>query len=117
MSNLEQELKQALRRVEPSSGFAERVLERTKAPAPADVSWWESLMVVLRPPRVQWVALSLVLSVMIPAAGVYRNQERQARAEGERARQQLMLAVRVAGSKVHRVQQRVLEMGRMDTRI
>ncbi|MBZ5595777.1 MAG: hypothetical protein LAP39_26355 [Acidobacteriia bacterium] len=116
MSYLEEDLKRTLRRIEPSAGFAERVLERANAPAPPEPSWWESLGVLLRPPCVQWVALSLVISFMIPAAGVYRK-ERQTRAEGERAKQQLMFAVRVAGNKVHRVQQRVLEMGRMDTRI
>jgi hypothetical protein len=115
MSYLEDELKTALRRAEPPAGFAERVLERAKAPAPPQPAWWESLRALLYPPRVQWVALSLVMSLMIPAAGVYRREHQ--RAEGERAKQQLMLAVRVAGNKLHRVQQRVLEMGRMDTRI
>jgi len=115
MSYLDDELKTALRRTEPPAGFAERVLERAKAPALPEPSWWESLGVLLRPPRLQWVALSVVMSLMIPAAGVYRR-ERQ-RAEGEKAKEQLMLAVRVAGGKLHRVQRKVLEMGRMDTRI
>jgi len=116
MSHLEDELKTALRRMEPPAGFAERVLERAKTPALPEPAWWESLAVLLRPPRLQWVALSVVMSLMIPAAGVYRR-ERQERVEGERAKQQLMIAVRVAGNKLHRVQQKVLEMGRMDTRI
>lgn len=116
MSYLEEDLKKALRRVEPPAGFAERVLARANAPAPPEPSWWESLTVLFRPPCVQWVALSLIISVMIPAAGVYRR-DRQERAEGEKAKQQLMFAVKVAGNKLHRVQQRVLEMGRMDTRI
>jgi len=116
MSYLEDDLKMALRRTEPPEGFAERVLARANGPAPAEPTWWDYLMVLVRPPRVQWVALSLIVSVMIPAAGVYRK-ERQARAEGERAKQQLVFAVHVAGTKLHRVQQKVLEMGRMDTRL
>ena len=116
MSYLEDDLKMALRRTEPPEGFAARVLERAKAPAPPEPSWRESLMVLLRPPRVQWVALSLIAGLVIPAAGVYRR-EQQSRAEGERAKEQLMIAVRVAGNKMHRVHQKVLEMGRMDTRI
>ncbi|HXA03590.1 MAG TPA: hypothetical protein VNY30_02080 [Bryobacteraceae bacterium] len=116
MSYLEDDLKMALRRTEPPEGFADRVLARANGPAPAEPSWWEYLMVLVRPPRVQWVALSLILSVMIPAAGVYRK-ERQERAEGERAKEQLVFAVHVAGNKLHRVQQKVLEMGRMDTRL
>jgi hypothetical protein len=116
MSYLEDELRTALRRTEPSEGFAERVLARANGPAPAEPRWWEYLMVLVRPPRLQWVALSLIVSVMIPAVGVYRK-ERQARAEGERAKEQLVFAVHVAGNKLHRVQQKVLEMGRMDTRL
>jgi hypothetical protein len=116
MSYLEEDLKKALRRVEPPAGFAERVFARASAPAPPGPSWWESIIVLFRPPNVQWVALSLFMSVMIPAAGVYRK-ERQEREEGEKAKQQLMFAVKIAGNKLHHVQQRVLEMGRMDTRI
>jgi hypothetical protein len=116
MSYLEDDLKTALRRTEPPEGFANRVLARANGPAAAEPSWWQYLTVLVRPPRVQWVALSLIVSVMIPAAGVYRK-ERQARAEGEKAKEQLVFAMRVTGSKLHRVHQKVLEMGRTDTRL
>jgi len=117
MSYLEDELKKALRRAEPSAGFAERVLARANGPAPAEPSWWERLAVLVRPPRMQWVALSLIVSIMVPVAGVQYRKERQARAEGQRAKEQLVFAVRMAGNRLHRVQQKVLEMGRMDTRL
>jgi hypothetical protein len=116
MSYPEDDLKTALRRTEPHEGFANRVLARANGPAAAEPSWWQYLTVLVRPPRVQWVALSLIVSVMIPAAGVYRK-ERQARAEGEKAKEQLVFAMRVTGSKLHRVHQKVLEMGRTDTRL
>ena len=57
MSYLEDDLKMALRRTEPPEGFAERVLARANGPAPPEPSWWEYLTVLVRPPRVQWVAL------------------------------------------------------------
>jgi hypothetical protein len=117
MSYLEEDLKMALRRTEPPEGFAKRVLMRAKSPAPPEPSWWERLAVLLRPPRVQWVALSVVASILIPVAGVQYRQERRYRVEGEKAKEQLVLAVRVAGGKLHHVQQKVLEMGRMDTRL
>jgi hypothetical protein len=117
MSYLEDDLKMALGRTEPPEGFADRVLARANGPAPAEPSWWEYLMVLVRPPRVQWVALSLIVSIMVPAGGVMYRRERQARAEGERAKEQLVFAVHIAGNKLHRVQQKVLEMGRMDTRL
>lgn len=116
MSYLEDDLKMALRRTEPPEGFANRVLARANGPAAAEPSWWQYLRVLIRPPRVQWVALSLIVSFMIPAAGVYRK-ERLARAEGERAKEQLVFAMRVTGNKLHRVHQKVLEMGRTDTRL
>lgn len=116
MSYLEDDLKMALRRREPPEGFANRVLARANGPAPAQPSWWQCLTVLVRPPRLQWVALSLIVSFIIPAAGVYRK-ERQTRAEGEKAKEQLVFAVRMTGNKLHRVQQKVLEMGRMDTRL
>jgi hypothetical protein len=116
MSYLEDDLKMALQRTEPSEDFVNRVLARVNQPTP-EPGWWERLTVLLRPPRLQWVVACVILSIMIPVASVqYRKQQRM-RAEGEEAKEQLMFAVRVAGSRLHRVQQKVLEMGRMETRL
>lgn len=115
MSNLEDDLRQALRREEPPADLTERVLARlNQAPEP---SWLERLSVLLRPPRLQWVALVLVVSVLLPYAGVHYQKERQYRAEGERAKQQLLFAVRMAGSKLQQAQKKVLETSRLDGRI
>jgi hypothetical protein len=117
MSNLEQDLKAALERIDPSPEFTGRVLARLNGQSSPRVAWWDMLSVLLRPPRIQWVALSVILSVMIPFAGIqYRNERRQ-RTEGEKAKQQLVFAVHIAGNKLHRVQQKVLEIGRTDTRL
>jgi len=118
MSYLEEDLKLALQRIEPPPDFAARVLARAngKPPEPK-AAWWQLLALLLRPPRIQWVALSLIFSIMIPAAGIRYHREMRLRAEGERAKEQLMFAVHMAGSKLHKVQQRVLEMGRTDTRL
>ena len=117
MSYLEDDLKMALQRPEPSGDFVNRVLARVNQPPPPEPRWWERLMVLLRPPRLQWVAASVILSIMIPVAGVQYRKEQRMRAEGEKAKEQLMFAVRVAGNRLHRVQQKVLEMGRMETRL
>jgi hypothetical protein len=116
MSYLDDDLKMALRREDPPEDFTERVLARLNHPAAPEPGWWERLAVLLRPPRVQWVALSVIASVMIPA-GVQFHKEQRLRAEGERAKQQLVLAVRVAGNKLHGVQKKVLENGRVDTNL
>ena len=116
MSNLENDLNAALRRVEPPENFTERVLARLNDPV-REPSWWEPLLALLQPPRIQWVALSLLASILIPVGAVQYHREMRQRAEGEMAKKQLVLAVRVAGNKLHRVQQKVLEIGRMDTRL
>lgn len=117
MSYLEDDLKMALQRTEPPGDFVDRVLARVNQPPPPEPTWWERLTVLLRPPRLQWVAASVILSVIIPVAGIEYRREQRMRAEGEKAKEQLMFAVRVAGSRLHRVQQKVLEMGRMETRL
>ncbi len=115
MSYLEDDLKAALRREEPPADFADRVLARLNQPP--QPTWWERFSVLMRPPRLQWVALSVMVSVLIPFGAVQYHKEREYRAQGERARQQLLFAVRVAGARLHRAQQKVLDAGRMDTRI
>lgn len=117
MSYLEDDLRAALRRTEPPPEFTGRVLAKLNAQAPAELPWWDMFGVLLRPPRLQWVALSVILSVMIPFAGVQYQRERQLRAQGERAKEQLVFAFHVAGNKLHRVQQKVLEIRRTDTRL
>lgn len=116
MSYLEDDLKMALQRTEPSEDFVGRVLARVKQPPP-EPGWWKRLTVLLRPPRLQWVAACIILSVVIPVSGVQYRKEQRMRAEGEKAKEQLMFAVRVAGSRLHRVRQKVLKMGRMETRL
>ena len=111
MSQLEDELKSALRRREPAEDFTQRVLQRMAHPAPR--SWWDELVILLRPPRLQWVVASVVILVVPFAALEYRH-ERQVRAQGEIAKQQLILAMRIAGAELHRAQQQVQRISRME---
>jgi hypothetical protein len=115
MSNLEEDLKMALRREEPPPDLADRVLARLSQPQ--EPSWRERLSVLMRPPRLQWVAVTVMVSVLLPTAALQYRKERQYQAEGERAKQQLLFAVHVAGSRLHQAQKKVLEGGRMDTRL
>ncbi|HUJ20578.1 MAG TPA: hypothetical protein VLX58_03605 [Bryobacteraceae bacterium] len=118
MSHLEEDLRMALRRKEPPPDFAGRVMARVQGRKPAPRrGWWEALAVLIQPPRIQWVALSLVISILVPAVSVHYHREQRLRAEGERAKEQLLFAVRVTGNKLQHVRKRVLEIGRMDTRL
>jgi hypothetical protein len=116
MSNLEDDLRLALRREEPSPDFTERVLARLSEP-PAVPTWRQRWAVLMRPPRLQWAAVAVVLSVLIPAGTVQYQKELRYRAEGERAKAQLLFAVRVAGSRLHQAQRKVLETSRPGTRL
>jgi hypothetical protein len=59
----------------------------------------------------------VLVSVLLPTAALQYRREQQYNAEGERAKQKLLFAVRVAGSRLHQAQKKVLEGGRMDTRL
>lgn len=92
MDWLEQELKQALERKEPRAGFDARVNARVND-RPGGLSHYV--------PR--WLAAAAVLAIMTTAGAGYRWHQ------GQVAKDQVMLAMRIAGGKLNRVQARVQE--------
>ncbi len=102
MTPFEEELRKALIRRDAPEGFTARVLAATreqesKRESSAVVSsllqWFRSVRLV---PAVATLAV-------ITAGGLaYRQHEREAR--GEAAKQQLLLAMQIAGSKLHGAQ-------------
>lgn len=109
---MDEELRQALRREEAPAGFAERVLagvRQRQAMEPA-TPWWRRWM------RVHVVALryaTTLILMMAVAIGAweYRRYE-QERREGEAARQQVLLALRIASRKLQYAHTKVSEAGR-----
>ncbi|HVT98305.1 MAG TPA: hypothetical protein VHE33_12430 [Acidobacteriaceae bacterium] len=96
--DFEQELRQQLQARPAPEGFADRVMARVPK-RPARSGW-----VGFRTPVWQWaVAALLVLGMVV--GGLER--ERQQRIEGERARDQVLLALRIAGSTLRDVQDKV----------
>ncbi len=102
---MEQELRRALRRVEPSPGFAERVtgrLAEAKRPAPSR-----------RAAIVRWVGLGLVASIVAASAAGWLQRARRADIEQARyaaampARNDVELALRITTEKLQYVQSRV----------
>ena len=98
--NLENDLKRALRRESPPSGFAGRVMQRVAAGSqPAGglrahrSTWWRA------------AAASLLLASVL---GGYALHERR---KGERARDELLKAMSIASEKVHYAQQQAREIG------
>ena len=97
MSRLEDELRLALSRREPPPGFAERVLARARARQTQPQ----------RPPLFQWRWLAAVAALVVVAAGLHFFEERRRRREGEQAKQQVMLALQLTGSKLRYAQERL----------
>jgi hypothetical protein len=103
MNRLEDQLREAMRRQPAPEGFAERVLRaaesRPEVRAERD-GFWTRLGMAFQGPRLRWTA-AFAAAVMVFAAVGIRNQRE--RAEGERAKQQLMLALQITGGKLSHV--------------
>ena len=82
MDWLAQELTEALARKEPSAGFDRRVRARLHR-------------------RPQWLAIAATILVMIGGGEAWRQHQ------GQLAKEQVMTALRIAGSKLNRVQVQV----------
>jgi hypothetical protein len=112
MTNFDDELKSALRRQEPPQGFAERVLARAteqgsrqNKPAWRD-SWLKIFAQPLRTPLLRWAAVAAVSAALVLGGVHYRNVQRE-RAQGEAAKERLLLALRIAGNKLQLARTRV----------
>lgn len=125
---LEGELRLLLRREDAPSGFVARVMTRIEAerhhhtarsPRLAAGRWRDGFWTAFRRPWLGWaVALGMALVLLIGAVAYQR--ERQARLEGERARDQAILALRIASAKLngtlrqaHRVEHHEVPLGRI----
>ncbi len=108
MNRLEDALREALRREEPPVGFAERVMERVqsraqRAPRQGAVNRWWSFR---QPFGLRWAAAFASLVLLI-GGGIGYRQHKAERAKAEHAKDQLMLALRITGSKLRMVQERI----------
>ena len=118
MNRFEDALREALRREEPPEGFAERVLgrirnqaalERTATDVREAIGTWNSLLAAFRGPRVRWATACAAVAIL--AGGLEYRSQRLERAQGERAREQVMLALRITGSKLRLAQAHVQRIG------
>ena len=110
MSPLDDALKNAVRRQDPPAGFAEQVLARVAEPGPIPHSvsrepWFRFFSQSL----LRWAALAAVSASLIVGTVHYRNLQEE-RSQGEAAKQQLMLALRIAGSKLQLAKAKVNEI-------
>lgn len=121
MNRFEEKLKQALRREEPSPDFTDRVMARiARLPQTQEqekerehVGWLRRLVAFFEPPAMKW-AMAGAMACLLVLAGVAIHNARERRraieiAEGERAKEQVMLAMRIASAKLNVAQKKVQE--------
>ena len=100
MIPFEEELRQALNRREPAADFTARVLARAAAEdAKKNSSFWFSWRLGL--------ATAAVAILTLSGGVVYQQHERSLR--GLAAKRQLLIAIRITGTKLQQVQERVKE--------
>jgi anti-sigma-K factor RskA len=110
MMPLDDELRKALRRSDPGPEFTARVLARAAeaAAAPPRESLWQRFAAGFRFANARWAAAAAMACLMVAAGVEYR--ERQTRIEGEAAKQQLVRALHIAGSKLNQAREKVREL-------
>jgi hypothetical protein len=103
--DIDQELKEALRRREPSQGFADRVLAQLEQERPRTHL---RPKIRLQQRRVLRWAVAAVLLISIGTGLAYRvHEQRVEQADAIAAKQQVMLALRITSSKLRVAKQRV----------
>jgi len=114
MNQIEEQLKNALCRQDAPPDFTEQVLarvaEHNSSPQIRCDPWWS----IFTRPRVRWAAITATAASIV-IGGIYHNNVRRERAKGEAAKQQLMLALRIAGSKLQLAKAKVNELNATQT--
>lgn len=114
-NQFEEVLKRAFSREDAPPDFANRVLARVAEQSSkgqrATDSWWQ----VFTQPLVRWAAITATAASVLIGGIHYRTVQRE-RAQGEAAKQQLMLALRIAGSKLQLAKAKVNDINATPTK-
>jgi hypothetical protein len=114
INQIEEQLKSTLRRQDAPADFSEQVLVRLAAhnsvPPLRRDPWWR----IFTQPLLRWTAITATATSLAIGGIHYRNLRRE-RAQGEAAKQQLMLALRIAGSKLQLAKAKVNEINATQT--
>ena len=100
MNPLDDELRAALTRREPSADFTRRVMQRIEGEKALRRSWWAGFTRASRVPALRWAASAMACLALVVGIVEYRRYQR-VKAEGEMARAQVMLALQIASSKLN----------------
>jgi len=109
MNQVDEKLKRALRRRNPSTGFADRLLARMA------VDGIDMTLRIERPkwswPTLRWAAIVIVIAVTVTEISYRVHVHRSQEAEARIAKQQVMLALRITGAKLRIARDKVKAVG------
>jgi hypothetical protein len=97
-----------MRREDPGPEFTARVLAAA-ARTDAGESRWQALLSRWRPMRIRWAAAG-ALACLLVTAGAVEYREHRERTEGLAAKQRLVFALRIAGTKLNLARDKVQEL-------
>lgn len=104
MNDLERQLRSALHRCDPPAGFAERVMAQIdqvggRQSQQQHIAWnWL---------KIRWAAIPAMAAVLVFTFWYRAYQQGQQQKEAVAAKQQVMLALRITGSKLRMAKARV----------
>ncbi len=111
MNRLDDGLREALARQDPGPQFTARVL--AAAAAKPKESWWRTFVSGFGPAKVRWATAAALACVLVVGGSLeYRRQQEDR--EGRAAKQQLVLALRIAGTKLNQARDRVQQLNTGD---
>jgi hypothetical protein len=105
MSRLDDALREALRTQDPGPEFTARVLTAAAGARPKQ-SWWQL-------PRLRWATAAALACVLLAGGSLEYRREQEER-QGRLAKQQLVLALRIAGSKLNLARDRIQRLNAGD---
>ena len=118
MNKFEDQLRKALSRKEPSALFTSQLLEKLAVREKHDISRRKTLRGLLVAPRLRWAVVGFLacLLMVLGELGYQRfEKHRRAKVEGERAKEQLVLALRITNEKLSIVQKKLLRIRNKET--
>ncbi len=103
-NDLERNLKEALRRKEPSADFTARVMARLPEERASFWSAWFGM------PALRWAGAVAIVIILGSSGFFYREHQLELK-RGREARQQVMLALKITGTKLQVAQQKIQQIG------
>jgi hypothetical protein len=111
LNDIDKQLRDALSRCSPPAGFTDRVLARAAAQGKRPA--WRPWLFRLGWPTLRWVTVPTLAAMLVTGVGYHFYELRKQEVEARVARDQVLLALRITGSKLKLAKEKVkkVEMG------